>query len=537
MKQIQTDFLVIGSGVAGLFTALKLSSLGEVTIITKKFDYESNTNYAQGGIASVFADGDHFEKHLKDTLEAGAGLCDIEAARILVQEGPDCVKELLEMGAPFTRDSQGNLDLGLEGGHRHNRIVHAYDSTGRAVEQTLLSKVKSISHIKILEHHSCVDLITPHHLKNSGIRKNICYGAYVLDAVRGEVIPFLAKRTILATGGAGRVYLHTTNPDIATGDGVACAYRAGAVIKNMEFYQFHPTSLFHENGESFLISEAVRGKGGILRRLDGTAFMKEYHPMADLAPRDIVARAIDNELKKRGESHVLLDVTHLTKPEIVKNFPSIYEKCKSLGIDMTEVPIPVVPAAHYMCGGVETDVFGRTNIEHLFCVGEVACTGVHGGNRLASNSLLEGLVFANRIFKYISKSKDLVFTPEHERIPLWDKEGLKNTEEWVLISHNIKEIRTIMNDYVGIVRSNLRLERAKRRINLILEEVKDYYNRTIITNQLLELRNLVQVADLIVQCALLRKESRGLHFSTDYPENREPSRIDTIAVNKDALKI
>ncbi|MCB1177427.1 MAG: L-aspartate oxidase [Leptospiraceae bacterium] len=534
---MKTDFLVIGSGVAGLFTAIKLSQFGEVTIVTKKNDFESNTNYAQGGIASVFADGDNFENHLKDTLEAGAGLCDIEATKILVKEGPACVKELLDMGAPFTRDSEGNLDLGLEGGHRANRIVHAYDSTGRAVEKTLLSNVKSNSNIKILEYHTCVDLITPHHIKNSSIRKNICYGAYILNATQGEVIPILAKRTILAAGGAGRVYLHTTNPDIATGDGVACAYRAGAVIKNMEFYQFHPTSLYHEDSNSFLISEAVRGKGGILRRKDGTAFMKDYHEMADLAPRDIVARAIDNELKKTGENYVLLDVTHLIKPDIIKHFPSIYEKCKSLGIDMTEDPIPVVPAAHYMCGGVETDVYGKTNIENLFCVGEVASTGVHGGNRLASNSLLEGLVFANRISNYIKDEGNINFFPEHELIPVWDKEGVKNTEEWVLISHNIKEIRTIMNDYVGIVRSDLRLERAKRRINLILEEVKDYYNRTTITNQLLELRNLVQVAYLIVECALMRKESRGLHYSTDYSENREPSRVDTIIVNKDALKI
>ncbi len=531
----KTDFLVIGSGVAGLFAALKLSKLGEVSIITKKADYESNTNYAQGGIASVFASTDNPEIHLKDTLEAGAGLCDIEATRILVEEGPLRVKELLELGVPFVKDSQGNLDLALEGGHRQKRIVHAYDRTGREVEKTLLTAVKENPNIAIYEYHACVDLITPHHLKSFSIFGNVCYGAYVFNANIGEIFPFLAKRTILATGGAGQVYLHTTNPDIATGDGVACAFRAGARIKNMEFYQFHPTSLYHEDSNSFLISEAVRGKGGILRRPNGEAFMQEYHPMKDLAPRDIVARAIDNEMKKLGLSHVYLDVTHLPKEEIIQHFPSIYEKCLSLGIDITQEPIPVVPAAHYMCGGVETDVYGRTNIRNLFAVGEVACTGVHGGNRLASNSLLEGLVFAERIYRYISNENDLSFEREHSQIPLWDKEGMKNVEEWVLISHDVQEVRTIMSDYVGIVRSNLRLERALRRIRLLSDEVTDYYNRTLITLPLLELRNIIQVAELIVRSALMRKESRGLHYSTDYPENREPSREDTILQNKNVF--
>ncbi|HMV43836.1 MAG TPA: L-aspartate oxidase [Leptospiraceae bacterium] len=528
---MRTDFLIIGSGVAGLFCAHKLSAFGEVTIITKKFDYESNTNYAQGGIASVFSKTDNPEMHLKDTLDAGAGLCDIEATRILVEEGPSRVQELVDLGVPFVKDSKGELDLGLEGGHRKNRIVHAFDRTGREVERTLLSTVKANPNIKILEHHTCVDLITGHHIKSNQRQNEIsCYGAYILDSKNSEIFPILAKQTVLATGGAGQVYLHTTNPSIATGDGVACAYRAGAIIKNMEFFQFHPTSLYHDSGESFLISEAVRGKGGILKRMNGEAFMQEYHPMKDLAPRDIVARAIDNELKKSGESHVYLDVTHINKSEIIEHFPSIYEKCKSLGIDITEMPIPVVPAAHYMCGGVATDILGRTNIQNLFASGEVACTGVHGGNRLASNSLLEGLVFSHRIAEHIIKEKK-GFTKEHDLIPEWDKEGLKNTEEWVLISHDLHEIKSIMNDYVGIVRSNLRLERAQRRIELIYKEVVDYYNRTIITNALLELRNLVQVADLVIRCAMMRKESRGLHYSTDYPENRNPSRQDTIIQN------
>jgi L-aspartate oxidase len=531
-NRFKTDFLIIGSGVAGLFCAHKLSQFGQVTVITKFFDYESNTNYAQGGVASVFSNTDDPESHIRDTLEAGAGLCDIDAVRILVEEGPSKVKELINLGVPFNRDSEGNLDLGLEGGHRQKRIVHAFDRTGREIQLALLSTVKANANIRLIEHHNCVDLITGHHLSHITAAPGLeCYGAYVLDVKRSEVFPILAKYTILATGGAGQVYLHTTNPSVATGDGVACAFRAGAIIKNMEFYQFHPTSLYHENAESFLISEAVRGKGGILRRRNGEAFMKGYHEMADLAPRDIVARAIDNELKKSGDPFVLLDVTHLTKPEIIQNFPSIYEKCKSLGIDITEMPIPVVPAAHYLCGGVETDMYGRTKINNLLACGEVACTGVHGGNRLASNSLLEGLVFADRIAGMLGSNR-ASFSHLHDEVPFWDKEGMKNTEEWVLISHDLQEIKTIMNDYVGIVRSNLRLERAYRRIQLISEEVVDYYNRTIITGSLLDLRNITKVAELIIRSAMARKESRGLHYSTDYPEDRTPSRVDTVLKNE-----
>ncbi|MEM7182191.1 MAG: L-aspartate oxidase [Spirochaetota bacterium] len=532
MQRFKTDFLVVGSGVAGLFCALKLAEFGGVTVITKKFDYESNTNYAQGGVASVFSSTDNFESHLKDTLEAGAGLCDTEAAKVLVAEGPGRVKELLELGVPFNRDSDGNLDLGLEGGHRAKRIVHAFDRTGREIQATLLSVVKANANIKLLEHHNCVDLITGHQLKYKSSTDHItCYGAYVFDVTKKEVFPILAKKVILAAGGAGQVYLHTTNPSIATGDGIACAYRAGATVKNMEFYQFHPTSLYHPDADSFLISEAVRGKGGILKRQNGEPFMQEYHAMADLAPRDIVARAIDSELKKTGASYVFLDVTHLHKPEIIKYFPSIYEKCKSLGIEITEEPIPVVPAAHYICGGVATDLYGRTNIASLFACGEVACTGVHGGNRLASNSLLEGLVFSCRIAEILEKEQGS-FTQDHEDVPDWNKDGTKNTEEWVLIAHNLREIKTIMNDYVGIVRSDLRLERALRRIRLIYDEVTDYYKRTIITVPLLDLRNLTAVADLIIRSAMMRKESRGLHYSTDYVEDRKPSRNDTVLQNQ-----
>ncbi|PJZ24533.1 L-aspartate oxidase [Leptospira hartskeerlii] len=527
MPRIKTDFLVIGSGITGLFQALKLSNVGQTVIVTKKSDYESNTNYAQGGIASVFAQGDKFEDHVKDTLESGAGLCDPEAVRVLVEEGPPLVKELLEYGVPFNLNQEGEFDLHREGGHGTNRIVHAHDRTGHEIEKTLLEIVKQNPNIRILEYHTVVDLITPHHLKKKGL---ICFGAYVLSSHTGEIIPILAKKTIIASGGSGQVYSHTTNPKIATGDGVACAYRAGAEIRNMEFYQFHPTSLYHEKGDSFLISEAVRGKGAVLLGMDGEPFMKKYHPMADLATRDIVARAIDAEMKKSGDPHVWLDISHRPATEIKESFPSIYAKCLELGIDITTDPIPVVPAAHFMCGGIATDLWGKTRIENLFAAGEASCTGVHGGNRLASNSLLECLVFSNRIAEEIRKNPP-DFLPEHEQIPAWDKEGLVNTEEWVLISHDLSEIKNTMSNYVGIVRSNLRLERAKRRMDLIYAEVRDYYNRTIVTNPLLELRNLVLVAELIIRSALARHESRGLHYSTDYPENRSPSRHDTILIN------
>ncbi|TGK36541.1 L-aspartate oxidase [Leptospira andrefontaineae] len=527
MPRIKTDFLVIGSGITGLFQALKLSNVGQTLIVTKKSDYESNTNYAQGGIASVFAQGDKFEDHVTDTLESGAGLCDPEAVRVLVEEGPPLVKELLEYGVPFNLNQEGEFDLHREGGHGTNRIVHAHDRTGHEIEKTLLQIVKQNPNIRILEYHTVVDLITPHHLKKKGL---ICFGAYVLSNQTGEVIPILAKKTIIASGGSGQVYSHTTNPKIATGDGVACAYRAGAEIRNMEFYQFHPTSLYHEKGDSFLISEAVRGKGAVLLGMDGEPFMKKYHPMADLATRDIVARAIDAEMKKSGDPHVWLDISHKPAAEIKEAFPSIYAKCLELGIDITTDPIPVVPAAHFMCGGIATDLWGKTRIENLFAAGEASCTGVHGGNRLASNSLLECLVFSNRIAEDIRKNPP-EFLPEHEQIPAWDKEGLVNTEEWVLISHDLSEIKNTMSNYVGIVRSNLRLERAKRRMDLIYAEVRDYYNRTIVTNPLLELRNLVLVAELIIRSALARHESRGLHYSTDYPENRSPSRHDTILIN------
>lgn len=528
-----TDFLVIGTGITGLFVSWKLSELGNVVLITKKSDYESNTNYAQGGIASVFSEDDSPEEHIEDTLRAGAGLCDRESVRVLVQEGPNLVQELLNLGVPFDKDDSGKLNLTREGGHSKKRIVHAQDKTGKEIERTLLSFVKSLKNIEILEEHALVDLITRHHLPNRPKSPLECYGAYVLNKETSEIIPILAKNTVLASGGAGQIYLHTTNPSVATGDGLAAAYRAGAIVKNMEFYQFHPTALYEEGVQEsrFLISEAVRGEGGILKDIQGKPFMKNYHELAELAPRDIVARAIDNEIKKSGLNHVYLDISHKSKDEIIKKFPSIFDYCMKRGLDISKNPIPVVPAAHYMCGGIQTDLWGATNINHLYAAGEIACTGVHGGNRLASNSLLECLVFGNRISQKIKKEGIPKEFLEHKEVPDWNKEGTKNPEEWVLVSHDLQEIKTIMNDYVGIVRSDLRLIRAKRRMDLILSEIIDYYNRTTVNTAMLELRNIAQVAMLVVESALLRKESRGLHFSTDYPEDRRPSRQDTYLQN------
>ncbi len=518
--KIETDFLVIGSGIAGLSAALKLSQYGTVAVITKKDRSESNTNYAQGGIAAVFDPSDSFEQHIEDTLVVGAGLCNIDAVRLIVEQGPTRVRELLDLGVAFTQNQAGQLDLGREGGHRCNRIVHVKDYTGREVERALLDSVKKHANITIFEHHSIVELITEHHLFRphpTSLKEFNCWGAYVLDANSQVVYPFLAKATILATGGCGQVYLHTTNPDIATGDGIAVSYRAGAKIANMEFMQFHPTTLYHPEAKSFLISEAVRGFGGILINRAGEPFMEKYHPMKSLAPRDIVARAIDSELKKSGEPCVYLDITHKNAEEIKARFPNIYENCLKYKIDITKEPIPVVPAAHYSCGGVWTDLNARSNITGLYVCGEAACTGVHGANRLASNSLLEALVFA-----HIAAQHAAQFAYERKKsmppVPEWDDSGTFNSEEWVLISHDKMEIKNLMWDYVGIVRSTLRLERALSRIRLIKQEIENYYKRTKISDGLLELRNLATVAQLIIQSALMRKESRGLHYTTDYPK-------------------
>ncbi len=527
----ESDFLIIGSGIAGLSAALKLARHGSVIIATKKEKAESNTNYAQGGIASVFDPGDSFEQHIQDTLQAGAGLCKEETVRMVVERGPRLVRELFDIGVSFTQSSNGVFDLGREGGHHFNRIVHVKDHTGRDVEKTLLDAVKQQPNISLFEDHVAIDLITEHHVFSPGslnqTRLN-CWGVYVLDVHNDVVKRFKAKATILASGGCGQVYLHTTNPSIATGDGVAMCYRAGATIANMEFMQFHPTSLFHPDGESFLISEALRGYGARLVNKMGEEFVDKYHPMGSLAPRDVVARAIDTELKKSGESCVYLDITHKDAEEIKNRFPNIYQHCRQLKIDITAEPISVVPAAHYSCGGVLTGMKGETSISGLYACGEVSCTGLHGANRLASNSLLEALVFAgqcsNSAVEHLQKSD--IKLP---RIPAWDDAGTFNSEEWVLISHDKMEIKNLMWDYVGIVRSTLRLERALSRVRLVRQEIENFYRRTRVTEGLIELRNLATIAQLIIQSALLRKESRGLHYTSDYPKKNDEEYLkDTI---------
>ena len=534
-----SDFLIIGSGLAGLSFALRAANIGRVIILTKKQKADSNTNHAQGGIASVFSANDSFDLHIKDTLTAGVGLCNRKAVDIIVQEAPDRIRELESWGVVFSleKDKQHSFDLGREGGHSRNRIVHVKDHTGMAVEKALLDRVRNHSNIQILENHTAVELITEHHLSGKGKArrdKTHCWGVYALNGTTGRVDAFLSRVTLLASGGAGRVYLHTTNPSIATGDGIAMAYRAGAAIANMEFMQFHPTSLYHPKGESFLISEAVRGHGGILKTADGKPFARKYHKQADLAPRDIVARAIDSEMKKRGDECVFLDVTHIPADDLIQHFPHINDKLKQLNVDMTKTPIPVVPAAHYMCGGVLTDLHGKTNIRGLYVTGETACTGVHGANRLASNSLLEALVFSHQAFKDAEKyiKKQSVQLPE---ISAWNDEGTYNHEEWILISHDRHEIRRLMWDYVGIVRSDERLLRAQRRIQLISEEIEHFYKKTTVTSSLLELRNLATVALLIIQSALHRKESRGLHYTTDYPERDDQNWLKNTIVKTDQI--
>jgi L-aspartate oxidase len=537
---IETDILVLGSGSAGLFFALQCAknSKLKILIVTKKERSESNTNYAQGGIASVMSAHDSYEAHVRDTLIAGAGLCHEDAVRILVEEGPERIRDLMKIGAKFTRDKSGKLHLGKEGGHSTHRIVHTRDLTGKEIERSLLSAVAKSSNITLLEDHYAIELLTDHQ-RMDGKRKPkkiSCYGAYILNEKTGKVEIIHAKKAVmLATGGAGQVYLHTTNPEIATGDGIAMGFRAGAKIANLEFIQFHPTTLYAEAARSFLISEAVRGAGGILLNQAGKRFMSEYDPIRmELAPRDIVARAIDAELKRSGDQYVLLDISHLPGSHIKKEFPNIYEKCKKFGVDITKEPIPVVPAAHYSCGGVITDLSGRTNIKNLYACGEVSMTGVHGANRLASNSLLESLVFSFRAAKDLMASLESK-TKKDEKIKLieWDESGTENAEEWVVIEHDKREVQQLMWDYVGIVRSTYRLKRSERRLKLIAEEIEAYYRKTKVTVPLLELRNIAQTALLIVRSALARKESRGLHYMTDYP-NPDPklAKVDTILQKK-----
>ena len=522
------DFLVIGSGGAGLSFALRVARFGSVAIITKKESAESNTNYAQGGLASVLGKDDRFEDHIKDTLTAGAGLCNPEVVEMVVRQGPDVIRELLEWGARFT-EVDGTLDLGREGGHSRKRIVHAADRTGKEIERALLSAVEQHDNIRVLEHHFALELITEHHLGRKVTRhdKDInCFGSYVFNTRSEKVEAIFSKATLIATGGVGQVYKHTTNPSIATGDGIAMAFRAKARVANMEFMQFHPTTLNIPEANSFLISEAVRGKGGILRSRDGHAFMSEYDERAELAPRDIVARAIDDHLKKTGYVCVYLDVTHIDKSVTKEHFPHITATCESFGIDVSKEWIPVVPAAHYLCGGVVTDIEGRTTINGLYSAGEAACTGLHGANRLASNSLLEAIVFsktaAHSAISYVNE------VSLNTLAPTWDDSGTVNAEEAILISHNKEELQSIMWDYVGIVRSDLRLERAFRRTRFLYEETEDFFQRTKVSVPLCELRNLIANAYMIIRSALNRKESRGLHYTTDYPHSVESEKKDTV---------
>jgi L-aspartate oxidase len=515
---ITSDVLIIGTGIAGLFYALHTAEQKSVIIVTKKETIESNTNLAQGGIASVFSQSDSFSLHIKDTITAGAGLCHPDVVDFVIKEGPPLIEKLLEWGVQFTLQDN-TFDLGREGGHSRNRIVHAKDFTGHEIERILVRKIHEHPNIQVFENHIAIDLITEHNFKHQteGDSANIhCFGAYVLAKECNTVKRFLSGTIMLATGGCGQVYQHTTNPDIATGDGLAMAYRAGALIANMEFIQFHPTTLFHPEGNSFLISEAVRGQGAYLRNSAGERFMEKYDDRLELAPRDIVARAIDAELKKRGDFCVYLDLRHLDRDHIMKSFPNIYARCLSFNIDITSDFVPVVPAAHYSCGGVVSDAHGRSTISGLYSCGEVSMTGLHGANRLASNSLLEAIVFANRASEMTNEG--LPLSTIHDQILEWDESNTENNEEWVLIAHNKHEIQSLMWDYVGIVRSTLRLQRALRRIELLENEIEDFYKRTKVSETLIELRNITTVAKMIIVSALARKESRGLHFTTNYPE-------------------
>ena len=533
MADIKTDVLVIGSGVAGLMFALKVAERCNVALVTKKEVMDSNTNLAQGGIATVFDEMDSFDLHVNDTLAAGDGLCNRDVVEMVVKNGPERIQELIRLGVQFnTRPSpagkateHGAFDLGREGGHSHNRIVHAHDMTGQEVEKVLVNLVRNHPRIELFENHIAIDLITHStRIKRGQVtttHEDFCCGAYVLERSSHQVKTFAAQTTLLATGGTGKVYLYTSNPDIASGDGIAMAYRAGATVANLEFVQFHPTCLYHPEAKNFLISEAVRGEGGILKDSRGKAFMGDYDPQKDLACRDVVARAIDTELKKSGDDAVYLDISHKDAGFIKQRFPNIYGKCLELGIDMTREPIPVVPAAHYMCGGVVTDMNGRTDIRHLFAVGETACTGLHGANRLASNSLLEALVYAHNAARQVLNeltSNDVNPLPQP---PAWDDTGTTDSDEMIMVTHNWEEIRRLMWNYVGILRSDKRLERAQRRIAIIRSEIQEYYHNFKVVPDLIELRNIATVAELIIQCAQHRKESRGLHYTLQYPQRND----------------
>jgi L-aspartate oxidase len=513
--QHQYDVLIIGSGAAGLTLALRLAKGTRIAVLAKGPIEEGNTYYAQGGISAVLDREDSIESHIADTMDAGAGLCHPEVVRYTVEHGPQAVQWLVDLGVPFTRHKAkgaNSFHLTREGGHQHRRVIHAADATGRAVENSLVDTARSRDNIDLFEQHIAIDLITG---KRIGRADNPCLGAYVLDRGKGRVEVFRARFVVLATGGASKVYLYTSNPDTSTGDGIAMAWRAGCSIANMEFNQFHPTCLYHPQAKSFLITEAVRGEGGKLLLPDGQPFMQRFDPRAELAPRDIVARAIDHEMKRLGYDHVLLDISHKSAAFIHEHFPTVQQRCLELGIDMTREPIPVVPAAHYTCGGIRIDLHGRSDIENLYAVGESSCTGLHGANRMASNSLLECLVFAAAAAADIDAR--LEATPMPPELPEWDESQVTDSDEEVVVSHNWDELRRFMWDYVGIVRTNKRLERARRRVELLQREIQEYYGNFRVTNDLLELRNLVQVAELIIRSAQQRKESRGLHYTLDYP--------------------
>lgn len=521
---MQTDFLVIGSGIAGLTFALKTAEKypdQKVTVITKTNADETNTKYAQGGIAGVTDfERDSFDKHIEDTLIAGDGLCNKAVVEIVVKEGVDRIQEMIGWGTQFDKEADGDYKLGKEGGHSEFRILHHKDVTGKEIERAMLEAVAAHPNIEIIKHCFVVDLITQHHmgfLVTKSTPDIECYGVYVLNLQSNKIEKILARTTLLATGGNGQVYRSTTNPYIATGDGVAMVYRAKGRIENMEFIQFHPTALYEPGvrGQSFLITEAVRGDGGILRNKKGEAFMERYDERKDLAPRDIVARAIDSEMKITGTEHVYLDVRHIPLEKFTEHFPNIYEKCKSIGIDVTKDMIPVAPAAHYSCGGIKTNEWGRTSIRNLYAAGECASTGLHGANRLASNSLLEAMVFAHRAFLDCTLQRRE--NDDQLEIPDWNTTGTSEPREMILITQSLKEVQQIMSDYVGIVRTNVRLERALRRLDLLWEETEMLYEATSLSPQLCELRNMITVSYLIVKCAQFRKESRGLHYNTDYP--------------------
>ena len=514
------DVLIVGSGLAGLSAALHLAPTHRVAVITKRQLQDGASAWAQGGIAAALADDDSFAAHIEDTLVAGAGLCDLAATRFVVENAPEAIAWLRQLGVPFSMEGD-QLHLTREGGHSARRIAHVTDATGAAVQRTLIDVVRATKGITVFEQHTLVDVITSHKLGLAGPQQ--CLGLYALDGATDEVVTFRAPQTILATGGAGKVYLYTTNPDTATGDGIAAAWRAGCRVGNMEFVQFHPTGLYHPHEKSFLISEAVRGEGGQLKLPDGTRFMPAHDARAELAPRDVVARAIDFEMKKHGLDCVHLDISHQSPEFLREHFPNILAHCAALGIDITREPIPVVPTAHFTCGGVLTDLSGRTDLAGLLAVGEVAYTGLHGANRLASNSLLECLVFARAACSYITQAQPA----KSPALPPWDDSRVGDADESVVISHNWDELRRFMWDYVGIVRTNKRLQRAQHRIRLLAREIDEFYSNFRVSNDLIELRNLVVTADLIVRSALQRKESRGLHFSRDYPQTLPKAR-DTV---------